>query len=87
MARKKRQKPHKFLQYIADTIKDRLEELGITRYRFVADNSDIISYPGLSKLYHAKQGTTIMVLNDVLDRLGMEIVIRPKQYENEDTGK
>lgn len=87
MAGKKRQKPHKFLQYIADTLKNRLEELGMTRYRFVVDNPDIISHPGLSKLYHAKQGTSVMMLHDVLDRLGMEIVIRPKEYGNEDSSK
>ena len=87
MPGRKRKKPHRILQYIADTLKNRLDELGMTRYRFVVDNPDIISHPGLSKLYHAKQGTSVMMLHDVLDRLDMEIIIekRERQKSKEET--
>lgn len=85
MAGRKRQKPHKFLHYIADTIKQRLNELGITRYRFVMDNSDIISHPGLSKLINAKQGYSVMVLHDVLERLDMDVKIEKKDRPQEES--
>lgn len=85
MAGRKRQKSHKFLQYLADTIKNRLEELGITRYRFVVDNADIISHPALSKIIHAKQGYSVIMLHDVIDRLGLEVKVESKNKPKEET--
>ena len=84
MGNRKKTKPHTFLRYISDTFRQRLGELGITRYRFVNDNLDITSYPAVYKLWNGKVGTTTTTLYDIMDRLGMEIVIRPKQHMEEE---
>lgn len=76
---------HDILKYVADVIKKRLGELGITKYRFCKDNSDVVNALTLHNMLNCKYSPYFTTVAEYCDRLGLEIIIRPKQ--NEDKSK
>lgn len=84
MANRKKPRPEEFLQYISDVVKTRLNQLGMTRYRFVKDNPDIATHPILDNIIHGSKAVNSKTLYDYMDRLGLEIIIQPKEEPKED---
>ena len=76
---------HDIQKYVADVIKTRLAELGMTQYRFVKDNPDVVNALTLHNMLNCKYAPYLITVSEYCDRLGLEIIIRPKQ--DEDTGK
>lgn len=70
-----------FNNYVARVFSDRLKELGLTKYKFQKDNKDITSMPTLMNVLNGKE-TKTKTLVDYCDRLGLEIIIRPKKDED-----
>lgn len=68
-------------QYAAEVFTERLRELGVTLCKFAEDNEGKISYPTLSRIVNGSGGTSANSLGVVADMLGLEIIIRPKQTE------
>lgn len=73
---------HDILKYVADVIKNRLAELGMTKYRFVKDNPDVVNTLTLHNMLNCKYAPYLTTVAEYCDRLGLEIIIRPKQDEN-----
>lgn len=68
--------------YVADVFAKRLEELGLTRYRFLRNNPEV-NQPTLARLLYGRGGTSINTVAYYADLLGMEIRIVPKEEEKE----
>lgn len=84
MGNKKKTRPIGFIKYVSDVIKTRLDQLGITRYRFVMDNPDIATHPVLGHLIHGDRAVNSKTLYDYLDRLGLEMVFLSKDRPQEE---
>ena len=79
MAQVKKRFNNGFAEYAGKKIRERMEELGMTQYRFCTDNNDIATFQTLRNIRRGEGGTNISTLAEYCDRLGLEIIIRPKE--------
>ena len=73
-----------FERYVADVFCDRFAELGITQTKFLEDGGNKITHPTLCRVLNGHGGANINTIHTIADMLGLEIIIRPKQQDNED---
>ena len=69
-------KPMNLQEYIGNVVKDRKEELGISRYEL--ERRSGISYVQLLNIERG-ESTTTRILSKLFDVLGLEIVIKNKE--------
>lgn len=72
-----------FPKYVAQVFKERLKELGLSQYRFINDNVEFANRPTLTRILRGDGGSNIATVAHYADMLGLEIIIRPKQKEDE----
>lgn len=72
-----------FPDYVAKAFKKRLKEKGLSQYRFVNEHTECTNRPTLMNILRGANGTNISTLAHYADLLGLEIIIRPKQTDNE----
>lgn len=75
----------KFERYVADVFCDRLDELDITQLQLIERTGNKISQPSLSRVLKGSSASNINTIATVADMLGLEIIIRPKQTEEDET--
>lgn len=68
-----------FQNYISETIRKRLEEFGLSQYRFLQDNKNTTNEVTLRNILKGNYSTNIHTIAHYCDLLGLEIVIRPKE--------
>ncbi len=73
----------KFLQYVKDSLTNRLNELGITRYRLIKDANLYSNAPVVNHMFTGKSGMNITTMMFFADLLGMDIVFVPKLSKEE----
>lgn len=67
-----------FPEYVANVFKDRLQELGLSQYKFIG-SAEHTNQPTLTRMLKARGSTNIKTLAHYAEKLGLEIIIRPKQ--------
>lgn len=72
-----------FEKYVADVFCERIYELDITQTQLLEDTGNKVSAPSLSRVLNGHGGTNINTIATIADMLGLEIIIRPKQEEDE----
>lgn len=70
-------------RYVADELNKRLKDLGITRYRLVADANLHTKTANIQKLLAGKTPGNFSKVASLADLLGLEIVFRPKLSKEE----
>jgi hypothetical protein len=75
----------KIQKYAAKVLRARIKELGLNNYRLVKENNRLINLTTTTNIMSGKHAVSIQVLGRYLDILGLEMIIRPKQDNNEDT--
>lgn len=78
---KKNKEVHDIQKYISDVFRERLAELDMSQYRFCKENPDI-KILTLHNILNCKYSPYVTTLAEYCDKLGMEIIIRPKKNEN-----
>ena len=73
-----------FPKYVASVFKARLKELGLSQYRFVNERTEYANRPTLTRILRGDGSSSISTIAHYADMLGMEIIIRPKEQDNED---
>lgn len=73
-----------FPEYVAKVFKERLNELGISQYRFINEYAELTNRPTLTRILRGSGSSSIMTIAHYADLLGLEIIIRPKRQDNED---
>lgn len=74
-----------FEKYAAEVFCNKMRELDITQTQLLANTGNKVSVPTLSRVLNGNGGSNINTISAVADMLGLEIIIRPKQTEeNED---
>lgn len=68
-----------FSQYVAEKFKERLQELGLSQYKFIMSNPDYTNHPTLRRMLQGKGGTYAETVAHYADLLGLEIIIRKKE--------
>lgn len=71
-----------FPKYVSEVMKKRLEELGMSRYRMIND-APSVNRPTLSRMLRGEGSTNISTLAHYCEQLGLEIIIKPKEYKHE----
>lgn len=77
MANYKKEVNTKVTGYIAQALKDRCNELGLTRYRIIRDDPKF-SIQSAQRLFSGKDSYNVNTLAEWLDKLGLEIRIVKK---------
>lgn len=72
-----------FRQYLSDSFTNRLNELGITRYRLVKDANLFTNAAVVQRLFSGKGGMNFTTVKFFADLLGMDIVFVPKLSKEE----
>lgn len=70
-----------FDRYVAEVFGNRMNELGVTQTYLCEENRGKITQPTLSRVLRGRGGTNINTLAVVADILGMEIIIKAKNIE------
>ena len=68
-----------FPQYVAEKFKERLNELGISQYKFVNTYADLTNRPTLQRIMRGVGGSSIDTVAHYADLLGLELIIRKKE--------
>lgn len=68
-----------FPRYVADKFNERLEELGMSKYKFVHSNSDYTTHPTLNRILRGDGSSNMNTVAHYADLLGLEIIIRKKE--------
>lgn len=74
-----------FEQYVADVFGEVFNEMNISQTQLIEKTGGKITQSTLSRVLNGHGGTNINNVAAVADMLGLEIIIRPKQEEDEDT--
>lgn len=72
-----------FYEYAGRIFKERMKQLGLTKYRFHKDNKDITSMPTLMNILSGKESKT-KTLVEYCERLGLKMQIVQKERPKED---
>lgn len=72
-----------FADYVAQTFNKRLKELGLSKFRFINENNEFSNRPTLTRILRGDGGSNITTVAHYAEMLGLEIIIRPKQTEDE----
>lgn len=70
-----------FDRVVAEVFGERLNELGITQMQLIEKTGNKVTQPTLSRLLNCRGATSINTMATVADMLGLEIIFRPKQKE------
>lgn len=73
-----------FNEYVAKTLCTRIFELDTSAAEVARKSNDAITPSTMSRILNGVGSTSINTLAIVADLLDMEIIIRPKQKDNED---
>lgn len=73
-----------FPEYVSKVFKARLKELGLSQNRCVEEIADFSTRPTLRRIIRGHGSTNINTLAYFCEKLGLEIIIRPKEQDNED---
>lgn len=73
-----------FPDYVAKVFKERLKEMGLSQNRFVNTHVEFANRPTLTRILRGDGGSNIATVAHYADMLGLEIIIRKKQTDNED---
>ena len=68
-----------FPMYMGKVFTERMKELGMTRYRFLKDFPSSVSRYTLDRTLVGSHSTNVTTMAEIAERLGLEIVIRPKE--------
>lgn len=80
-------KPSKdYSKYIADSFAQRLNDLGITRYRFLRNNPGA-NQATLDRMLYGRGGTSFNTVAYYADMLGLELVFKLKEQNDETESK
>lgn len=72
-----------FPKYVAQAFKERLKEIGMSQYKFINEHTESANRPTLTRILRGDGGSNIATVAHYADMLGLEIIIRPKQKEDE----
>ena len=67
-----------FAKYVAEAFTERLNELGLSKNRFINTFADITNRPTLTRILQGRGGSNIETIAHYADLLGLEIIIRKK---------
>lgn len=80
-------KPSKdYSKYIADSFAQRLNDLGMTRYRFLRNNPGA-NQATLDRMLYGRGGTSFNTVAYYADMLGLELVFKVKGQNDETESK
>lgn len=74
-----------FGEHAADTLKGKIKELGITPHKFVTINKNIVSQPTFWRLLNGVGTTSTGNMALLADKLGLKLVLIPKEEENDES--
>lgn len=75
---------NRFERYVSDMFCERLEELNISQMDLIESTGNKISQPTLSRILRGSAAANINTIATVAEMLGLEIIIRPKQTEDDE---
>lgn len=74
-------------EYVSNIFKEEIKKRGVSITRFVAENFDYSVRGTLYNIITGKHSTNINTLAFFCDKLGLEIIIRPKEQNNDNNNE
>lgn len=71
-------KPQEFYKNAADIFNERLNELGMSRYRFMMRNGVFHKNATYSRAFSGEEGYNVSTLIEIADLLGLDVVFKMK---------
>lgn len=72
-----------FPKYVSRVFKERLKQKGMSQYRFINEHAEAANRGTLRNILRGSYATNITTLAHYADLLGLDIIIRPKEQDNE----
>lgn len=73
-----------FEQYVADMLSERFNELNVTQSQLIEESGNKVTQATFSRILNGNGGANINNVAAIADMLGLEIIIRPKQTEEDE---